>query len=199
LKVQAWLSSLQPDFTPSDLQVRFHSFYSRLPIYHQSLSNNFLIIDDRSQGIVGFYDVRDLSSCIGTCSWFPRSGSLGPLKGTASISSDGWIEPSHDNGTKHGHYWVAGVHVDSRFQALQRRRRYAAHADADTPHHHHHHQTHDDYITIAMIIAITTITITIAITKNIAITTTKTITITITITFNITIKQQKRQQRRQLG
>ena len=43
------------------------------------------------QGVVGFYDARDLTSCSGTCSWTPRAGTLGPLTGTASIGSDGWV------------------------------------------------------------------------------------------------------------
>jgi hypothetical protein len=55
------------------------------------LRNNFRIIDDCSQGVVGFYDARDLAACSGNCSWSPRLGSLGPLTGTASVSSDGWI------------------------------------------------------------------------------------------------------------
>jgi len=46
--------------------------------------------DSCVQGVVGFYDARDLTSCSGTCSWTPRAGTLGPLTGTASIS-DGWV------------------------------------------------------------------------------------------------------------
>ncbi len=43
------------------------------------------------QGVVGFYDARDLTACIGTCSWAPRAGFIGPLTGTATISGDGWV------------------------------------------------------------------------------------------------------------
>ena len=44
-----------------------------------------------SQGVVGFFDARDLTACSGTCSWTPRAGSLGPLTGTASLTGDGWV------------------------------------------------------------------------------------------------------------
>ncbi len=44
-----------------------------------------------SQGIVGFYDARDLNACDGICSWTPRAGFLGALSGSATISGDGWV------------------------------------------------------------------------------------------------------------
>jgi hypothetical protein len=43
------------------------------------------------QGVVGFYDARDLTACRGTCSWTPRAGFIGPLIGTADIKGDGWV------------------------------------------------------------------------------------------------------------
>ena len=43
------------------------------------------------QGVVGFYDARDLKNCIETCSWTPRTGSLGNLTGAATVSDDGWV------------------------------------------------------------------------------------------------------------
>jgi len=41
--------------------------------------------------VVGFFDARDLAACSGNCSWTPRAGSLGPLTGTATVGSDGWV------------------------------------------------------------------------------------------------------------
>ena len=53
-----------------------------------------LITYSCAQGVVGFYDARDVPSCGGAsgndCSWTPRAGTLGPLTGTATIS-DGWV------------------------------------------------------------------------------------------------------------
>jgi hypothetical protein len=43
------------------------------------------------QGVVGFYDARDLTTCSSTCSWSPRAGFIGSLTGTASVSGDGWV------------------------------------------------------------------------------------------------------------
>lgn len=56
-----------------------------------TLCDHYHSIDFSAQGIVGFYDARDLTVCIASCSWFSRAGSLGPLVGVARTSSDGWV------------------------------------------------------------------------------------------------------------
>jgi hypothetical protein len=67
-----------------------NSFY--LPRHHvNSFSTTIPQINYFSQGVVGFYDARDLNACDGICSWSPRAGFLGPLSGSATISGDGWV------------------------------------------------------------------------------------------------------------